>query len=206
MTLPNQLSALRIILTPVFVTTFYTDNIYLKYTSFAIFIIASLTDYYDGFIARRYGITSNWGRFLDPLADKILISSALIVFALSGVIEIWMVLTIIIRDAIITALRTYAMFKGKPIVTSYLAKAKTFSQITIIYLVFIFILLEKTFAFYNISSQALEKIVSWNLIPAAILFVTILTIISGIKYMFENRDHIKCMILDFYRAIVPSDL
>lgn len=206
MTLPNQLSALRIILTPIFVVTFYAEDIYIKYTSFAIFIIASLTDYYDGIIARRDGITSLWGRFLDPLADKILISAALIVFAFSGVVKFWMVITIIIRDALITGLRTYAMFKGKPIVTSYLAKAKTFSQITVIYFVFIFVLLERTFVFYNKPSLILDKIVSWNLIHMTMLFVTLLTVISGIKYLYENRSHIKSMLLDFYRVFVPSDL
>ena len=98
------------------------------------------------------------------------------------------------------------MVKGKPIVTSYLAKAKTVSQITVIYFVFTFVLLEKTFNFYDKPAPILDKINSWNLIHMTMLFVTILTIISGIKYLVENRSHIKNMLLDFYRVFVPSDL
>lgn len=206
MTLPNQLSTLRIILTPLFVLAFWTENIFMNYASFVLFVIASLTDYYDGILARRQGATSIWGRFLDPLADKILISTALLTFAIFGYVKLWMVFIIIIRDALITGLRSYALFKGKSIVTSYLAKAKTFSQVTTIYLIFIFILAKKTILLRHDSSIIIDKIESYNLIHMAMLFVTLLTIISGFKYLLENRAHLKSMFLDFYRVFVPSDL
>ncbi len=206
MTLPNQLSTLRIILTPLFVVAFCIENINATYLAFIIFVIASLTDYYDGILARRYDKTSSWGRFLDPLADKILVSAVLITFAVFGFVKFWMVLTIVLRDAVITGLRGYAMFKGKPIITSYMAKAKTFSQMTIIYIIFVYILLKKTFAVQNLTNPVLDKVDLWNLIHMSMLFVTILTVISGIKYLVENRSHMKSMIRDFYRAFVPSDL
>jgi CDP-diacylglycerol--glycerol-3-phosphate 3-phosphatidyltransferase len=182
------------------------NNLAMNYVSFVIFFVASLTDYYDGILARRYGISSVWGRFLDPLADKILISAALIVFAMAKFVAVWMVTIIIVRDVIITALRSYAMFKGKPIVTSYLAKAKTFSQVTVIYIIFAYILLKKTLIANNQNSFFIDKFIAWNIIDLCMLFVTLLTLVSGLKYLFENRSHLKSLVLDFYRVFVPSDL
>ncbi len=206
MTLPNQLSMLRIILTPFFVVTYLVNDLSLNYLSFLIFFVAAMTDYYDGILARRYGVVTLWGRFLDPLADKVLVSSAFIVFAMTSYIETWMVVVIIVRDVIITVLRSYSMFKNKPIVTSYLAKAKTFSQVGVIYVIYIFILLKKTIQAQGKTSLICDKIVAWNLIYICMLCITLLTLISGIKYLIENRSHLKSMVLDFYHAFIPSDL
>lgn len=206
MTLPNQLSVLRIVLTPFFVVTYLMNSLTFNYISFFIFFVASLTDYYDGVIARKYGVVTLWGRFLDPLADKILVSSAFIAFALTNFVDAWMVTVIIIRDVLITALRSYAMFKEKPIVTSHLAKAKTFSQVAVIYIIFVYILAHKTMVAKNMGLFLIEKINSWNVIYLCMLFVTLLTLVSGVKYLVENRGHLKSMALDFYRVFVPSDL
>lgn len=206
MTLPNQLTMLRIILTPLFIITYLMHDIWMNYLSFIIFFIASITDYYDGVLARRYGVATIWGRFLDPLADKILISSAFIVFMISGVIELWMVLLIVIRDVLITTLRSYAMYKGKPIVTSYLAKVKTFFQIGVLYFIFVIVLIKKSLLLNNQNFIIIEKIDSWNIIYLAMLFVTLLTLVTGVKYIIENRTHIKSLALDFYHVFVPSDL
>ncbi|HHM23852.1 MAG TPA: CDP-diacylglycerol--glycerol-3-phosphate 3-phosphatidyltransferase [Bacteroidetes bacterium] len=206
MTLPNQLSLLRIILTPVFVVTFCVDNLLLNYLSFFVFALASITDYYDGVLARKLGKVTLWGRFLDPLADKILISTAFIVFAMFKYIRMWMVVVIVSRDLIITGLRFYAMFKGKPIQTSHMAKAKTFSQVLVIYLIFFYALLQRTLMQEGRTSWLLQKLEAWNLINLAMLFVTLLTLLSGIKYLIENREHLKSMVIDFYHVFVPSDL
>jgi CDP-diacylglycerol---glycerol-3-phosphate 3-phosphatidyltransferase len=80
MTLPNQLTILRIFLTPVFVALFLSENVFLKQLSVPVYIVAALTDWYDGWFARKFGYMTKWGRFLDPLADKILTSSAFIAF------------------------------------------------------------------------------------------------------------------------------
>jgi CDP-diacylglycerol--glycerol-3-phosphate 3-phosphatidyltransferase len=206
MTLPNQLSFLRIILTPFFVITYLVDNLFINYISFVIFFIAALTDYYDGILARKYGVATLWGKFLDPLADKILVSSACIVFAWTHVINTWMVIIIVIRDVLITTLRSYALFKGKPIVTSYLAKIKTFSQMGVVYFIYIFILTKKTLIAHHQDLMIVNKITSLNLVYLSMLFVTSLTLVSGIKYLVENRDQLKSMALDFYHVFVPSDL
>jgi len=206
MTLPNQLSMLRIILTPFFVVTYLVHDLTLNYISFLIFFVAAMTDYYDGILARRYGVVTLWGRFLDPLADKVLVSSAFIVFAMTSYVEVWMVVVIILRDVIITALRSYTMFKRKPIVTSYLAKAKTFSQVGVIYFIYIFILLKKTLLTQGKTLIICDKIIAWNLIYLSMLFITLLTLISGLKYLFENRSQLKSMVVDFYHVFIPLDL
>jgi len=206
MTIPNQLSTLRMVLTPFFVFTFFVQNIYINYVSFSIFLIASLTDYYDGYIARRYNSISEWGRFLDPLADKILISTAFVVFAISHYVHMWMVTVIIVRDVIITLLRIYALHKGKPLVTSNFARAKTVSQITIIYLIFIYILINKTLLYSDKEWMWFNKLNGMNLLDNLMLFVTLLTVLSALTYLFENRGHLKNMVIDFCRVFISLKL
>ena len=140
MNLPTQLTVLRILLTPIFVGLLFMESLGVKIGSLAVFIIASLTDWYDGYVARKIGVVTMWGQFLDPLADKILISSALICFSVLGYIQEWMVLIIIIRDLIITAMRSYAVLQNQRFQTNFLAKIKTCSQVVAIYLVFIYYL------------------------------------------------------------------
>ena len=103
-----------------------------------IFTIAALTDWYDGYAARKTGGITMWGQFLDPLADKILVSSGFICFSILGYIPVWMVMVVVIRDFLITAFRSYAIIKNQPITTSFVAKTKTFVQFGILYLIFIY--------------------------------------------------------------------
>ena len=124
----------------------------------------------------------------------------------SGIVEVWMVILIVVRDVIITALRSYAMYKNHPIVTSYLAKVKTFVQIGVLYFIFGFVLLEKTFVLNNRDLSIIDKINSWNLIYLSMLFVTLLTLATGVKYLVENHSQLKNLALDFYHVFVPSDL
>jgi CDP-diacylglycerol---glycerol-3-phosphate 3-phosphatidyltransferase len=130
---PNQLTLLRILLTPVFIVLLLSSDLLLRQWSLAIFILAAITDWYDGWLARRWGYVTRWGAFFDPFADKVLISAALIAYSYIGLIAPWMVWIIVIRDAVITVLRSYAEHKGKPVATSKLAKIKTFAQYAIIY-------------------------------------------------------------------------
>ena len=91
MSLPNQLTILRILLTPVFVFLLFFDSMATRIGSMVIFTIAALTDWYDGYAARKTGGITMWGQFLDPLADKILVSSGFICFSILGYIPVWMV-------------------------------------------------------------------------------------------------------------------
>ncbi|MDZ7261614.1 MAG: CDP-diacylglycerol--glycerol-3-phosphate 3-phosphatidyltransferase [candidate division KSB1 bacterium] len=209
MSLPNQLTVLRIILTPVFVILLFMEHIYFKYVSFVVFLIATLTDWYDGYAARKFGYVTVWGKFLDPLADKILMSSAFISLNLLGYIKLWMVVVIVFRDFLITALRSYAMFKGQPIITSNLARWKTVSQMAAVYFILVYFLVEKSsippgeLLFVKVIMNKINEV---QFIDKLMLFVTFLTVATGVLYLVENRRHIKNMILAFYRVFIPSDL
>jgi len=139
LTVPNQLTILRIILTPLFLYFFVQNSMVDKLIGTIIFSLAAGTDWYDGYIARKLNIVTRWGQFMDPLADKILISTALIAFAYLGYLYWWMVITIIFRDFLITSLRMYALQRGKSIVTSYLAKVKTFIQMIAVFILLLYL-------------------------------------------------------------------
>jgi len=186
LTVPNQLTILRIILTPLFLYFFIQDSIGDKLTGAIIFSLAAATDWYDGYIARKLNIVSRWGQFMDPLADKILISSALIAYAHLGYVYWWMVIIIVIRDFLITFLRLYALKRGKSIVTSNLAKWKTFIQMVAVFILLIYL------NFPNADIYNLEKYPPGysHWISIVYLLVTAITVISGIQYLIENRSHV----------------
>jgi CDP-diacylglycerol--glycerol-3-phosphate 3-phosphatidyltransferase len=186
LTIPNQLTILRIILTPVFLYFIVQNSMIDKFIGTLVFSIAAATDWYDGYIARRQNIVSRWGQFMDPLADKILISTALVAFAYLGYVYWWMVLTIVIRDFLITFLRMYALHRGKSIVTSYLAKWKTFIQMVAVFVLLLYL------NFPNADIYHLETYPPGysHWISLFYLVVTTLTAISGILYLIENRSHV----------------
>jgi CDP-diacylglycerol--glycerol-3-phosphate 3-phosphatidyltransferase len=199
LTVPNQLTILRIILTPIFLYFFVQNSMAYKFIGTIIFSIAAATDWYDGYIARRLNIVSRWGQFMDPLADKILISAALIAFAYLGYVYWWMVIIIVFRDFLITFLRMYALHRGKSIVTSYLAKWKTFTQMLAIFILLIYL------NFPDADIHHLEKYPPGysHWISILYLVVTTLTAVSGIFYLVENRSHVtevvKRTVKLFYR-------
>ncbi len=205
MTLPNQLTLLRILLTPVFVFLLFFDSGTARIGAFFVFVIASLTDWYDGYTARKSGAVSMWGKFLDPLADKILVSSALICFSVLGYIPGWMVLIIVTRDLLITILRSYAILKNRPIVTNFFAKAKTFSQFVLIYLIFLLHLLR-----FSPFEPRWRSLIHWiemtRLFYATMCVITLFTVVSGLIYIVVNRSHIREMGSDIIRIFIPSDI
>ena len=205
MNLPTQLTLLRILLTPVFVLLLFLGGAVTRLLSFAVFTIASITDWYDGYAARKYGDVSMWGKFLDPLADKILFSSGFISFSVLGYIPAWMVLIIVIRDFTITGFRSYALLKGKPIVTNMLAKTKTFGQFGVVYIIFIFHLFVAGKEKESLAG-IFQTIVDIELILILMYLITFLTVISGVVYIVENRSHLRTMVNDIYRIFVPSDI
>jgi CDP-diacylglycerol---glycerol-3-phosphate 3-phosphatidyltransferase len=204
MNLPNQLSLLRILLTPVFVFLLFLDGLTFKLLSFAVFIVAALTDFYDGYVARRSGKVSLTGQFLDPLADKILVSSAFICFNQLGYIPAWMVLVIVIRDFMLTGLRSYAIVQNKPIKTIFLAKAKTFSQMGMLYFIYIYHL-----ASHSKLAGSFPGFVGWvedtRLIFSLMFVVTVLTVISGGVYLAANKELLIHLGRRVYRIFAPSD-
>jgi len=182
LTIPNQLTILRILLTPLFVYFFVKETTINQFIASIIYILASLTDWYDGWYARQFGVITRWGQFMDPLADKFLVSSALLLFAWMGYVKWWMVWIIVSRDVIVTLVRIYAIQKGTPIVTSATAKWKTFVQMAVIILILIFI---NWLNFYGLGSYT-YKAKYFDIIGISMLGVTLLTLISAILYFYEN--------------------
>ena len=120
---------------------FLMDNVYCRALSLIIFTIASLTDLWDGYLARKYGIVTGFGKFMDPLADKILTSTAFISFAALGYVQAWMIMLIIIREFFITGLRSLAAYRGLVISPSISAKFKTALQMLTIVVILLYIIL-----------------------------------------------------------------
>lgn len=135
MNLPNKLTVSRVILIPFFVFSLLYqggENQNLRYVAATIFVIASLTDLLDGKIARKYNLVTNFGKFMDPLADKLLVCSALICLIELGQLPAWMVIIIISREFIISGFRLVASDNGIVIAASYWGKFKTVSQMAMI--------------------------------------------------------------------------
>lgn len=194
MTVPNVLSILRIILSPLFLILFVegekSGNCSYLNTSLVVFFVAVLTDWYDGWYARRYKTITRIGIFLDPLADKILTTFAFILFYIKDIMPLWMVILIGFRDIVVTALRSYDEFKGITIKTSFIAKAKTFFQMTYIFIILFLIVLPK---FQN--SPTLQDKVSVFFNSTAnyllMLFITTITVYTGIDYFVQKRVYLK---------------
>ena len=184
--IPNTLTIIRIILTPIFAFYFLQTSFSDKQFATVIFLIAAFTDWLDGYLARKFGFTTRLGQFLDPIADKILVSTALAILALSDYIYMWMVVIIIIRDVFLTGLRIYALQHGKVIITSSFAKWKTFFQMGFLFAVLIYLSvpgLPDVSLHYTASDWLM-----WPTISAA--FVTLLTVTSGVHYVIYNRSHV----------------
>lgn len=172
MNLPNKITMLRVIMIPFFAFFMLTDMVEgSKYIAVAIFIIASLTDTLDGFIARKYNLVSNFGKFMDPLADKLLVSSAMICLVEMGRLPAWIVIIIISREFIISGFRLVASDSGIVIAASYWGKFKTVFQMVMIIVMIMDL---------GSSFVMLETIL--------IYIALILTVVSLIDYIAKNKE------------------
>lgn len=174
MNLPNKLTMFRVILIPFFVVFLLVDiTLYDKWIALAIFIVASLTDLLDGKIARKYNLVTNFGKFMDPLADKLLVCSALICLVELERIPSWMVIVIIAREFIISGFRLVAADNGVVIAASYWGKFKTTFQMVMICLM-------------------IADIAQISLITDIVTWIAVaLTVISLIDYLVKNKDVMK---------------
>jgi CDP-diacylglycerol---glycerol-3-phosphate 3-phosphatidyltransferase len=188
---PNQLTFLRILLTPVFLVFLFSPYPTMRQWSLVIFILAAITDWYDGWVARRWGYVTRWGTFFDPLADKVVTSAALIAFIYLDLVAGWMVWIIVIRDAIITLLRSYAEYKGKSVETSKLAKIKTFVQFVIIYYLLILYVAQNTPSLSENYGELIHALLNYSLIYSMMIIVTALTLWTGISHFIDNWKTIQ---------------
>ena len=150
-----------------------------------VFIIAAITDAYDGHLARKYNQVTPEGKFLDPLADKILVVSAFISFAVIDIIDFWIVGLIIFRDLFVTGLRFAMSSSGFEFVTSKLSKYKTAFQLTIIILTLIFLSIEGLDI--RVFIPTIKLIKEYNIIYILTAFTAIFTAYTGILYVYTNR-------------------
>lgn len=201
MSLPTKLTILRILLTPVVVILLYFEGLCFRLASLTIFIVAALTDWFDGHLARKFGYVSALGSFLDPLADKILVLSTLFSFAFYGHISVWMVVVIAARDLIITLLRWYADWKRQPVVTSATAKWKTASQMIAVYVIMLYLIFH---SYFSGEDSAWEP---WHgYINIMMQLVTLITVVTAVQYLVENRHHVRSLMLACLRVLAPGNL
>lgn len=191
MNTPNKLTLLRVVLAPFFMFFFLIDNFYMRLIALGLFIIAALTDLADGYYARKYGIITGFGKFMDPLADKILVSSALITFIALNYVSPLPVILIIGREFSITGLRLLAAYRGVVIPPSWGAKVKTFLQMTVVGVVMAYISVITALHFYNVNPATLAQFDS-RLYFNILLWVTAaITVWTGIDYIVKYFYMIK---------------
>lgn len=188
---PNQLTILRILLTPVFLAFLFSGSPWFRQFSLVVFFVALLTDWYDGWVARRWGYVTKWGAFLDPLADKVVTSAALLSFVTLGLVPAWPIWLIVVRDFAITLLRSYSEYKGKRFDTSKFAKTKTFLQFVVIYYIMILYVANTTESYRLQYGPTIDKLLDYSLLYVLSVFIAVITIWTGISYLIENRKTIR---------------
>ena len=166
MNLANKITLLRIILIPLFLFFIYSDIEYNMLIATIVFVIASITDYLDGYIARSRNEVTNFGKFLDPLADKLMVTAAFISLVELGRIEGWIIFIIMAREFAITGFRAVAASDGLVIAASIWGKIKTVTQIIAIILALV------NSPYYNIS----------------VIIALIATLLSGVDYIYKNKN------------------
>ncbi len=184
--LANIFTIARIVLTPVFLYLLYENTMVGYLLALIVFIFASVSDYADGAIARKLNQQSEFGKFMDPLADKVLVMSTFFVFALMGFAPAWMVALVIFRDLFITLIRSVMSRRGKSMSTSNIAKVKTAIQMVFIYTVLAWLLLMKL-PFMDFLHPSLQLFQDYHGFWILMLITTFLTLYTGILYFFENK-------------------
>lgn len=168
MNLPNKLTLLRIIMIPAFVVLLYLDFPFNNLVALAVFILASITDTLDGYIARKYNLITDFGKFMDPIADKLLVTAAMLVFVDWHMMPAWVVIVVVAREFIVSALRLVAANNGRVIAAGWSGKVKTASTMICICIM-------------------LLGLPQWvNAVCSAVILVT--TAYSGIEYLVKNKD------------------
>jgi CDP-diacylglycerol--glycerol-3-phosphate 3-phosphatidyltransferase len=201
--LATKLTLLRVLLVPIFIVLLEIESVWTAIAALIIFAVASITDFFDGKIARKYNTITTLGIFLDPLADKLLITSSFVCFVgmYSLSIPAWMVICIIAREFVITGLRFIASSKNISIPASIHGKFKTTSQIIAIVIILLIIIIKSVMAEFYFTTPydlfeltGIQYFCGWCLLKLPywlMLIVTILTLYSGVAYMLEHKSIFK---------------
>ena len=186
MTIPNKLTTIRVILVPFFVALLLLgDRIFGSASDFiacGIFVLASITDFFDGMLARKLNQVTNYGKFMDPLADKLLVCSAFVCLATMGRgVYAWEVVIIICREFVVSGLRLIAVEEGKVIAASIWGKAKTFVSMIAIIVVIL-----------HLQVNIGESFAWWYVFEQILMYASvILTVLSMVDYLWKNRNILK---------------
>ena len=200
MTTANKITLVRICMIPFFIWFALQNDSTSLIVALVLFCLASFTDFLDGYVARKYNQVTDFGKFVDPLADKLLVTAALLIFIEKGIFPAWMVFIILAREFIITSLRNVAAAKGRVLAATWTGKVKTCIQIAGIIIDFLFLIVTGTSDAVVASSVGviggadgptavmtsglpLTTIVAW--------VVTLVTLYAGIDYLYKTWDLIK---------------
>lgn len=186
--MPNLLTIFRVVLTLVFIFFLSQDGLVAKVLALVVLTLASLTDFFDGYYARKHHLVSRFGKIMDPIADKFLMLSAFFIFMRMHLIAAWMFVIILAREAVVTGLRLFAMRRGTALAAEGAGKVKTVLQIIAVYLIILFIILAQ------LSGEApwLGVVMPglFNGIYVFMLAVVLATLWSGLFFVWNNRHRI----------------
>lgn len=186
--IPNIISYFRILVAPFFLFFFISENRTLIIISIILFVLGAFSDWLDGWYARKFNQSSKWGIFIDPLADKILNSTAFLAFVFEGIIPFWMVLIIILRDSFMTFLRLFADSHKLPIRTKNIAKIKTVLQfVLIIYVISVY------FTSLLLNDATILELVTKSYIYYSMLFLTLFTVWTVFDYIKDNKKVVQIL-------------
>lgn len=192
MNLPNRLTLSRLVLTFVLMGFLFAHGLTAKIIAFVLFLAACLTDFLDGWVARRRGETTDFGKIMDPVADKILVLGVFIAFVEMQLIPAWMVIIVAVREFLITGIRLFAVRRGTVLAAESAGKHKTVSQMAAIFFLLIFLIFRESALRQMFWNERVE-----DDFRAAILFlmgVTVaLTFYSGYRFLWQNRKLIKSL-------------
>ena len=196
MNLPNKLTVLRIILVPFMVAAMLLDFQYHYLVAGLIFGAASITDYFDGKIARERNLITDFGKFADPIADKILVISALVCFLARGLCDPIIILIVLFREFVVTSIRLSAASSGTVVAANMWGKVKTVTQMIAIIAVFVFQVALEVYAVFpyapQLAIQMMENI--FYVVGEVMMWISVVfTVISGVKYVLDNKDTISEM-------------
>jgi CDP-diacylglycerol--glycerol-3-phosphate 3-phosphatidyltransferase len=196
----NFITLFRIVIVPPFIITLLGRSFWASLTALIIFAVAALSDYLDGIVARRYKLHTQFGEFVDPLADKILVGSAFIAFIFLPFLHIppWIVLLILLREIFVTIMRTVALKKGKRVKTEYSGKIKTFFQMISVFIILILHTLRKWVLLEELNGTGAGfwvplfgtrgAVVAYYLPRVLVALSAMLALLSMIHYILKNRD------------------
>lgn len=193
MNLPNKLTILRIVLVPFFIAAILIPFPMHYLAALAVFGAASLTDYFDGKIARKNNLVTNFGKFCDPLADKILVLSALLCFVQNGLCDALVVIVVLFREFAVMSVRLLAASEGKVVAANIWGKVKTVTQIIAIIIIFVLQFALDIFRIIPLEPSALKTIgfVFYIIGETGLWISAVFCLISGIIYLKDNKQFIS---------------